>query len=87
MAWQRSDDSQLTNEQIQIGCLQRIADATEAMAKPFVEMARDLEWYRKKSDRLQEENQHLKNRIAGHKAAYTKLKNKIELQEQNEATA
>lgn len=76
--WFRSDGEKPTNEQLQLGCFQRIADATVAMAKPFIQATQDAEWYRKKSERLSEENQHLRNRIAGHKAAYTKLKNKIE---------
>lgn len=67
-----------TTDELQLGCLQRIADATELMAKPFIKMVQDLEWYSKERTRLLNENDHLKNRIAGHKAAYTKLKNKSE---------
>jgi hypothetical protein len=73
-----------TMHEIQIACLQRIADATEAMAKPFVKMTEDLAWYSKERTRLLNENQHLRNRIAGHKAAFTKLKNKLEATNEDE---
>lgn len=67
-----------TEEHVKLGGLQRIADSLEAMAKPFVQAIQDAEFHRKKSERLSDENQNLRNRIAGHKAAYTKLKNKYE---------
>jgi len=34
------------DENIKIGCLQRIAAATEAMAQYHVQIIKDLEWYK-----------------------------------------
>jgi rubrerythrin len=65
------------NALLQIGCLQRIADATEVMAQNHVKLQADLEWYKTqyklKGDRIDE----LKMSIRGYKAANTKLKNKL----------
>jgi hypothetical protein len=37
-----------THEQITIGCLQRIASATEKMSQRYTDMERDLDWYKKR---------------------------------------
>lgn len=65
-----------TTEQLQLSCMMRIADATEAMAKPFVNLLNEVRLYKETNERLRTENQRLRNKIAGHKAAFTKLKNK-----------
>lgn len=38
-------DGQPSNEDIQIGCLQRIADAAELMAKEHARLVRDRDYY------------------------------------------
>lgn len=68
----------VTNEILQLSCLMRIADATEVMAQPFVEMIKEVEWLRSERQRLLQEVERLKNSRAGYKAAFTKLKNKEE---------
>lgn len=40
----------ITDEDIRTGCLQRIADATEAMAKNHVQLQRDLAYYKSRLD-------------------------------------
>lgn len=74
--WYRSDAEQPTPEQLQFGCLQRIAEALEAMAKPYVRLLEDQKWYSERNERQEAQIKRLKNRAAGLKAANTKLKNK-----------
>lgn len=69
-----------TVAEIQLSCLLRIADATEQMAQPFAQMVQELERYKKWYAEVQAENKQLKLSIIAHKAAYTRLKNKQELQ-------
>lgn len=75
-AWQRSDDKQVTEEQMIIGCLQRIADATEVMAKNYVQMENELKKYKLWYQEERTEKERLQRSIVAHKANYTRLKNK-----------
>jgi len=61
---------------INMASLQRIADATEAMANYHVQILKDLEWYRDRCRALQAEVETLKNSRAGYKAALAKLRKK-----------
>lgn len=63
-------------DRINIGSLQRIADATEAMAKNHDQMQSDLDWYKSQYTRHLAEIQRLKNSRAGYMAALTKLRRK-----------
>ena len=61
-------------ERIKMGCLQRIAAATEAMAENNSKLINDLNWYKL---RLEEEQQHiyrLEYQIRGLRGAITRLK-------------
>lgn len=76
--WARTDNRNPTTEQLQLGCLQRIADATEAMAKNYVQLEKDVEFWKR-------EYYHEKNRkdawqrsATSYKAHFTRLKNKME---------
>lgn len=76
--WTRTDEAPLTDAQIQTGCLQRIADATEAMAKNWSVLMMEREkferWYREELAKRQK----LERSLIAHKANYTRLKNKLE---------
>jgi len=50
--WGTSDDGSLTDEQIALGAMLRIADALELMAKNHDQLVRDRDWHR---ERLKEE--------------------------------
>lgn len=59
MATQREDSkkewtSNATGEDIQLGCLQRIADATEKMATNHVKLQSDYDYMRKERDRYKQ---------------------------------
>lgn len=70
-------------EKINTGSLQRIADATEAMAKNYISLQNSLEHYKNRCDRLEAENQHLRNSRAAIKAHNTRLKKKLEQKNEN----
>lgn len=64
-------------EAINAGSLQRIADATEIMAKNYVSMQNDLEWYRRHYAEDRKTIKHLEHSRAGYKAALTKSQQKL----------
>lgn len=65
-----------TLEAISTGSLQRIADATELMAKDYSRMQTDLKFYKDKYLQKCKEIENLENRIAAYKGVVTKLKKK-----------
>jgi hypothetical protein len=74
--WQSSGpDVYPGHERIQLGCLQRIADATEAMAKPFVNLVSERERYERYYKSEREDNKRLARRIAALQGVITKMKN------------
>lgn len=70
-------DGNPTLEQINAGSLQRIADATELMAKRHTDLISERDWlsgaYRRASDRAD----HADRRIASLKGQITKLRKKL----------
>lgn len=75
---------ELTFETINSGSLQRIADATEAMAKSsatmaknYVQMQNDLDWYKRQYAKDQATIKHLENSRAALKAHATRLRNRL----------
>lgn len=46
ISWSPSGGREATVEEIQVGCFQRIADATELMAKNYIQMERELKNYK-----------------------------------------
>jgi hypothetical protein len=59
---------------VEVGCLQRIADATEAMAKPFVNLVSERERYERYYKSEREDNKRLARRIAALQGVITKMK-------------
>jgi septal ring factor EnvC (AmiA/AmiB activator) len=74
--WGVSQDSNMTNEQLQLGCMLRIADATESMAQNYTEMERDLKHFKERCASKNVEIQSLNNTIRSMKGVITKLKKK-----------
>lgn len=66
-----------TTEHINAGSLQRIADATEIMAKNYLQLQADRERYERfyKDERVK--NGHLERSIRAYKAHNTRLRNKL----------
>lgn len=63
-------------EQLHLGCMLRIADATEAMAKNFVQLQNDLKWEKERNIRLVERNDKLQRQVNAYKGILKKLKKK-----------
>lgn len=61
-------------EQINAGSLQRIADATEVMARRHNELLAEVGMYKRLMERERERRQHAERRIAALKGVVTKLK-------------
>lgn len=64
------------DENIKIGCLQRIADATELMAKDRQRLIDDLEWTKRSRDSWQKTAERLERSNAALRGVITKLKKK-----------
>jgi len=69
-----NDNGSLGNEVMKIACLMRIADATELMAKNYLSMQSSLDYYSKKSDRLEGEIDRLKRSNSALKGHIGRLK-------------
>lgn len=65
--WTPGDGVNLNREQVAVGCLQRIADATEKMAGSYAYLI-------DRAQRLTEENARLKKQLAGVRGEITKLR-------------
>jgi len=59
-----------------IGCLQRIADATEKMASNYTQLQNDLDRYKGYVKANREEVHSLERRLSAYKGVITKLKKK-----------
>jgi hypothetical protein len=66
-----------TLENINSGCLQRIADACELMAKSHDSLVRDRDWQKGRADRATDRLGMLENSLRSHKGQITKLRKKI----------
>lgn len=71
---QNWDYPQETTEAIQVGCLQRIADATEKMAGNYVKMETDLAMYKRWYYEKMETVAKLHRKISAYQGVITKLK-------------
>lgn len=65
------------DENITIGCLQRIATATEAMAVNHVKLQNDYDYMRSQRDRYRQRYEESQRRISALKGVITKLKKKL----------
>lgn len=72
-----------TLEEVNTGCLQRIADATEVMAKNYLQMQSDLNYYKKRSEDLQKRVESRDNTIKSLKGHITRLKKQVQSTTQN----
>ncbi|CAJ0682053.1 hypothetical protein R82526_01543 [Ralstonia mannitolilytica] len=70
------EGANLSNDDLKVGAILRIADATEAMAKNHVQLQSDLDWYKDRYNRAREEADALRRRVNALRGAITKLKAK-----------
>ena len=62
-------------DQLHLGCMLRIADATEAMAKNHVQLQNELKWANERNLRLVERNEKLQRQVNAYKGIVKRLKN------------
>lgn len=71
-----TSNGEFTLENIQLGALLRIADASEAMAKNHTQLLSDLEFYKRRFKEEQQAAQRLARRNATLRGLVTKMKKK-----------
>ena len=71
----KENDDANTPENITLGCMLRIADATEAMAKNFLQLQSDVKYYKENRDFWKEKALELTRSNASLKGHITRLKN------------
>lgn len=74
--WNLNSDQGPTIDEINSGSLQRIADATEAMAKNHIRLQQDYDYMKGSRDRYRTELTAAENKIRTLKGVITKLKKK-----------
>jgi hypothetical protein len=84
IAWRPNGDRQATNEEIQIGCLQRIAIASEilvdrltTLTSSYDQLKRDLEHYKNRNDENYERYQKEKRRAAALRGHIARMKRSL----------
>lgn len=75
--WYRAGQLKPGIEQIQLGCLQRIADATEAMANNYSQILAENQNLRMKLKLYQSDEEFLRRQLAAQKGVATKLRQKL----------
>ena len=70
----REGGTPLSLDQIQAGALLRIADASEKMAQNYQGLLDERNRLRRSISAVREDRNHLRHRIAGYKAAITRMK-------------
>lgn len=68
------EDQKLSMDQIQLGCILRIADATEAMAKNHTQLQADLDWYKRQYNSYKERLEASENSNRSLRGVITKLR-------------
>jgi len=66
----------ITNEQIKVGCLQRIADATELMANNYQTLINERDRYKRNWEYQKEESERMARRISALQGVITRMKKK-----------
>lgn len=82
-----TDENAPTHEQIQIGCLQRIADATEKMAVRHTELIQQRDSYERSADFWRAQSEKKDRRVVALRGQITKLRKKLAGQRQAEGDA
>jgi hypothetical protein len=74
--WVAADGAKPDNEQLRLGCLQRIADATEKMAESYDRMRDSRDWYKSLHESARKREDKLERRIRSLKGVITRMKSK-----------
>lgn len=71
-----TENTKPDREQLMLGCMLRIADATEAMAKNYTQLQNELKWANEKNGRNQTRIEKLQRQVNAYKGIVKKLKGK-----------
>lgn len=71
-----SEATKPDRDQLQLGCLLRIADATELMAKNFIQLQNDRDMYKRWYDQEVAKNARLRRQVSAYVGIVKKLKQK-----------
>lgn len=71
----RSDDPSI--EDLKLGCLLRIADATERMSGPYLALLENVRYWRNRADGLSAKNDKLRRSNAALRGVVARLKKKL----------
>lgn len=63
-----------TVDNLQTSALMRIADATELMARNYIQLQRDLDYYKNRNNGLSQDKEKLYRQISALKGVITKVK-------------
>jgi hypothetical protein len=65
----------LDRDQLKLGAVLRIADSLEKMEQPYLQLIRDVEWYKKRVQNLDAQNDTLRKRVAAYQGVIKRMKN------------
>lgn len=71
-----SENYNLTNEQLQLGALLRIADASEKMATNYTDLQNRMDWYKRQYENAVRRSEKLQRQVNAYKGIVKKLKKK-----------
>jgi alanine dehydrogenase len=71
-----TENTKPDRDQLHLGCMMRIADATEVMAQNFIQLQNQLKWANERNQRLVAQNEKLQRQVNAYKGVVKKLKNK-----------
>ena len=72
--WVAANGADVSDNQIKIGCLQRIATSLEKMETPYRNLLKDVEFLSRRSKELVAETEHLSRCNSSLRGAITRLK-------------
>jgi porphobilinogen deaminase len=75
--YRRAEAERPTHEQINLGCMQRIADATELMAKDRSDLVKENKWLASSRKHFRDDCEFLRRQVAAQKGLVTKLKKQL----------
>ena len=82
--WSPGGENKPTTEQLQLVCLQRFADATEAVARNYNNLLAEKERFERWYHEERAKREKLERSIVAYKSNYTRLKNKLEAMKNDE---
>lgn len=73
----------LQREDLEFGCMLRIAEGIDKMANNWIELTKDRDHYKRRCEQLEERNKKLYHQVRAQKAATTRAKNQTKKNEES----